>query len=150
MSQNTPPTHGLQIGDEPTQSEPDNAFSRLLQEFREGESLSELSDNLRKLVRAVHQTDKPGKLIYTVAVEPNGNAYLVTDDIKLKLPESKRVASVFFATEEATLQRQDPNQRNLDLREVRRPEVPIKDLSAGIKAANQAAGIQPEQGQASA
>ncbi len=107
---------------------PSNAFSRLLSEFRNGESLNELSEKLQELVGAVRDTGKPGKLVYTLIVKPSGNAHVVTDLITGKIPEMPRDASIFFATEECTLQRDDPDQKKLDLREVERPAAEVREV----------------------
>jgi hypothetical protein len=113
--------------------EPSNSFSSLLAEFRDGESLNELSEKLQMLVAAVRDTDKPGKLIYTLIVKPSGNAQVVTDKIDLKAPEAPREAAIFFATDECTLQRDNPNQRQLALREVQKPEPEIREAIAAKK-----------------
>lgn len=109
--------------------EPSNAFSRLLSEFRDGESLAELSEKLQELVAAVRDTGKPGRLVYTLIVKPSGNAHVVTDQITGKIPEMPRDAAIFFATEECTLQRDDPNQKKLDLREVTRPGQEVREVT---------------------
>lgn len=114
-----------------------NFFVKLLQEFREGESIAELSENLQALVSAVRETQKKGKLIYTIEVSPQGDAVVVGDKIQLKAPEMPRDASIFFATEENTLQRDNPNQRQFDLREVKRPEAEVRELKqAQVEAAS--------------
>jgi len=111
---------------------PSNDFSALLSQFRDGESLHELSDKLSKLVQAVRETGKPGKMTYTLIVKPSGDAVVVTDEEpKLKMPAVQREAAIFFVTEEATLVRHNPNQRQLELREVQKPApVELKEVKA--------------------
>jgi hypothetical protein len=110
-----------------TAVEQGNCFSRLLSEFREGESQAELSEQLQEVVAAVRDTGKPGKLTYTIIVKPSGNAIVVTDEIKTKVPQMPRDASIFFATDQNTLQRENPNQKRLDLRTVERPVQEVKE-----------------------
>lgn len=112
----------------PTAKEPSNFFVHLLTEFRDGESISELSEALQCLVAAVRDTEKKGTLTYIIKVAPQGEAVVVTDEIKLKAPEMTRDASIFFATEENTLQRDNPNQRHLEFREVQRPAQEVREV----------------------
>ncbi len=119
-----------------------NAFARLLQEFHDGDSLAELSENLQTLVASVKETKQQGKLIYTLTIRPSGNAIVVTDKIELKEPKDEREAAIFFATEQNTLQREDPNQRKLDLREVKRPAQEMREVTPPpsiLRSENQAA-----------
>ena len=72
------------------------------------------------------QIRKKGSLTLTVSVEPmpnsDGNALVVKDEIKLKLPEFARDASLFFADDDRNLVRQDPRQLTFEgLREVPPP-----------------------------
>lgn len=112
-------------------SEPGNAFTRLLSEFRDGASLSELSEKLQLLVAAVRETGRKGKLTYTLSVKSaaTGNeALIVLDEIELKAPRMERDVAIFFATEENRLQRDNPKQMRLDLRTVERPAVELKEV----------------------
>jgi len=105
-----------------------NSFGRLMSEFRNGGSGAELSEKLQALTLAVQQTGKTGSITYKIIVKPSGNALVVTDQITAKIPEAPRDAAVFFATEEGVLQREDPNQRKLDLREVNKEVVEVREL----------------------
>ena len=99
-----------------------------MSEFRNGGSGAELSEKLQALTLAVQQTGKTGSITYKIIVKPSGNALVVTDQITAKIPEAPRDAAVFFATEEGVLQREDPNQRKLDLREVNKEVVEVREL----------------------
>jgi hypothetical protein len=106
-----------------------NSFGLLMSQFRNGGSGAELSEKLQELTRAVQQTGKTGSLTYKIIVKPmTGGAFVVTDQIAAKIPEAPRDAAVFYATEQGVLQREDPNQRKLDLREVNRPEPEVREL----------------------
>ena len=74
----------------------------------------------------VKDTGKKGTITLTVTVEPmpksDGSALIVTDEIKLKLPEFAREASLFFADDDNNLRRDDPRQLTFEsLREVPAP-----------------------------
>ncbi len=101
-------------------------FVDWLRDQARGTSHDELSEALRDLTAKVKDTGKKGTLTYVVTVEPmpksDGNALLVSDEIKLKLPEFAREASLFFADDDNNLVRNDPRQLTFEsLREVPAP-----------------------------
>lgn len=121
--------------------EPSNSFMRLLQELRDGETLNEASKALQEVVQAVeqHGTDKKTGTItikLKIAIAGRGNAVAVTDEISIKKPEPDQDATLLYATEDGTLQRENPNQRNLDLRTVEGAAPEEKDLSTKKAAQN--------------
>lgn len=88
-------------------------FADFLREQARGHSHDELSEGLRDLVTRVRDTGKPGAITYTVKVAPTkgyAKALTVSDEIKLKLPEHDRDASLFFADADGNLTRNDPDQ----------------------------------------
>lgn len=96
-------------------------FADFLREQAKGHSHDELSEGLRDLVQRVADTGKKGSITYVVVVEPTKgtDALTVHDEIKLKLPEHDRDASLFFRDRDGNLTRSDPNQLAFDsLREV--------------------------------
>ena len=100
-------------------------FADWLREQAKGHSHDELSEGLHDLVSRVVDTGKKGTLTYTVSVEQlkDGDALVVKDEIKLRLPEHDRPASLFFRDGDGNLTRSDPNQLTFDsLREVPREE----------------------------
>lgn len=110
--------------EEPTRVRP---FSDFLREQAKGHSHEELSEGLRDLVARVQDTGKKGSITYVVTVEPTKGtkALTVHDEIKLKLPEHDRDASLFFPDRDGNLQRNDPDQLVFEtLREVPGPTTP--------------------------
>jgi hypothetical protein len=105
-------------------------FADFLREQAKGHSHEELSEGLRDLVGRVQDTGKKGSITYTVFVEPTKgmtDALTVSDQIKLKLPEHDRDASLFFSDADGNLTRSDPNQMVFEsLREVPPPGVNAK------------------------
>jgi hypothetical protein len=96
-------------------------FADFLREQAKGHSHDELSEGLRDLVARVQDTGKKGSITYVVTVEPTKgtSALTVSDEIKLKLPEHDRQASLFFTDRDGNLQRNDPDQLTFDsLREI--------------------------------
>jgi len=101
-------------------------FADWLRDQSRGKTHDELSEGLRDLVAKVIDTGKKGTLTLVITVEPmpksDGNALVVTDEIKLKLPEFAREASLFFADDDRNLVRSDPRQLAFEsLREVPPP-----------------------------
>jgi len=108
-------------------------FADFIREQNRGRTHDELGEALRDLVTKVEDTGKKGTLTLTITVEPlkgNEEALQVSDEIKLKLPEHDRGASIFFRGRDGNLQREDPNQPSFDfLREV--PPPPGVDPTTG-------------------
>jgi len=112
-----------------------NSFIDALQQFRSGESIHELSEGLQKLVLAVMDREKKGSITYTLTIHPRGNAVILTDKIDVKLPEEKREEKVFFANDDGTIQMQNPAQRNLEFKEVKKEPAPgVVDITEQTKA----------------
>lgn len=88
-------------------------FADFLREHAGGRSHNELSETLKDLVKAVSLTHKAGSLTLTITVKPmkdNVDALIVSDKIVAKVPQLDRKVSVFYATSEGNLVRDDPNQ----------------------------------------
>ena len=91
-------------------------FSATLDEINEGASKFELSQALEKLTKGVRETGKGGKLVYTIKIDPvagTKNQVSVADDIDLKLPKNARFKSLFFASQDNRLCRDDPDQMQM-------------------------------------
>lgn len=97
-------------------------FADWLREQAGGKSHDELSDAIYDLVQRVKDTGKKGSIVYTVSIGPmkgDKDVLVVDDQIKLKLPEHDRKASLFYTDKTGNLTRTDPNQLVFEsLREV--------------------------------
>ena len=91
-----------------------------LREHRGGKTADELADALQELVAAVVAEGKGGTLTLKISVKPSGKTggLEVSDDIKLSPPREVKSASIFFASPENNLVRQDPRQSVMELREI--------------------------------
>lgn len=108
-------------------------FDAVLRDIRYGDSIDELSEKFGALVGAVTATQKAGEITYKIKLKPaGGDAIEVIDSISVKMPELPRGSSVFFATPENNLVRNDPRQPALDgLRDVSsQPAAQLKDIAA--------------------
>jgi hypothetical protein len=99
-----------------------NTFELTLREMRAGQVVSDLSDELGKVIEAVRATGKPGELQLRIKVRPASKGdiatVLVEDKIDSKLPRPERAQTIFFTTDGNGLQRQDPRQTEMELRVV--------------------------------
>jgi hypothetical protein len=120
-----------------TDTDEDDAFVRpfadWLREQSGGKSHDELSEALHDLVARVRDTGKAGSLQFTIKVatmKGDHDVLVLSDEIKLRLPEHDRKASLFYADQHGNLSRTDPNQLTFEgLREV--PGVGTVDTSTG-------------------
>lgn len=106
---------------------PVRPFIETLRELRAGKTQDELADGLSEVVAAVRETGKAGRITLTITVTPASkgdvSTVFLSDKVTVSAPEFDRPATLFFATPENNLQRQDPNQRNLELRSVSEPTI---------------------------
>lgn len=105
-------------------------FISWLREQSSGRTHDELSEGLHDLIARVRDTGKRGTITLVVAVETlkgDADVLVVTDEIKLKLPEHDRSASMFYPDKHGNLTRTDPRQLTFD--ELR--EVPPQGVDAG-------------------
>lgn len=93
----------------------DGAFLRTLQNYRKGEVLTELSDALRRMMEAVSRAKRPGTIVLTVKVTPNGEMYGIIPNVEVKLPREPKVAALFYLDDNYNLVREDPHQQTLPL-----------------------------------
>lgn len=103
-------------------------FADWLREQGEGKTHDELSEALYDLVARVTDTGRKGTLTLTITVEPmkkSDEVLVISDEIKLKLPEFDRPVSVFYTDDQGNLIRNNPNQPELaGLRDVSAPGAP--------------------------
>jgi hypothetical protein len=95
-------------------------FMDFLREHRNGSTHDDLSDALQALVAAVTEEGKAGTVTLTIKVKPLGKSdgLEVAAEIKSSPPKAAAGVSIFFASPENNLVRQDPRQQTMELREV--------------------------------
>ena len=117
----TDPITGEVIEDPPIRP-----FADWLHEQSSGKTHDELSESLWDLVKRVQETGKKGSLQLLITVEPmkktDGAVLVINDEIKLRLPEFDRDASVSYVDRFGNLCRNNPMQPELSgLRDVSAP-----------------------------
>jgi len=83
--------------------------------------VAELDEKLAQLTQQVRHVGKPGKLVIELTLKPRNSEASevdVIEDARVTAPKQPRKGSIFFTTEEGSLTRTDPNQTEMDLREV--------------------------------
>lgn len=96
-------------------------FTHTINTLLNGATANELSERLREVVEGCRKTGKQGTLTLKLTVKPQGmgtGQYEIHDDITDKVPQLDKGMTLMFGTPEGNLQRNDPNQRELPLREV--------------------------------
>lgn len=103
-------------------------FSDILGEVENGQFLGEITAAVYAIIAKVMDTRKPGKLKVSMTFTPTGKGTVNVDaEFDAKEPEHDRPTTTFFVGKDFSLQRNDPNQPRLPLREVERPDnEPVK------------------------
>jgi hypothetical protein len=97
-------------------------FQDFIIQVNNGTTARELSEALEQVVAAVRGTGKSGAITLTLKVAPASkgatDVLMVESHVKTRLPGPDRGMTVFFATEDNHLVRNDPKQQTLPLRVV--------------------------------
>lgn len=113
-----------------------NVFTRTLQEIRNGDSLNEVSTELQRLIQAVRETGRAGKLTLKLKVEPASRGdvtrVFIEDQISVEIPKPQKAKALFFTLEDGGLQRKDPNQTEMDLKVVESKQGPLKEVAVAV------------------
>ena len=114
----------------PKTNEPvNNTFIGVINNLRKGKLLTEVSEQLQALTQAVMEHRRPGKLTLTIKIAPQGDGDVVvlTDDVEIKAPKTSPTGSVFYTTDDGLLSRDDPNQKEMALGVIAKPQPdPVK------------------------
>ena len=104
-------------------------YVHTLNQLLHGATSEELSENLSNCVEAVRNTGKQATLTLKLTVKPIGQGtgqYEIRDKITAAIPELDRGMTLMFGTPEGNLEREDPRQKNLELKAVE--DKPVGDL----------------------
>ena len=97
-------------------------FPETILQMNNGATVMELSNALEQVVGAVRAAGKSGSITLTIKVAPASkgatDVLMIESQVKTKLPEPDRGMTVFYATEDNHLVRNDPRQQLLPLRVV--------------------------------
>ena len=93
---------------------------KLLSDHRAGATLDEINEAIRDVTAAVTDERKGGTVVITIGIKPlgKGDGLEVGIETKAKPPKQTVGTSVFFATENNDLVREDPRQATMELRSI--------------------------------
>lgn len=98
-------------------------FTQFIQEQRRGALHEELSEQLAETVNAVMEHGKVGQVTIVLKIKPAGDGMVqIFDELKIKLPQGEKPPSMFFVDKRGNVQRQDPRQTELPIRNLERKE----------------------------
>ncbi|MGS2743566.1 hypothetical protein ACU6TU_08215 [Halomonas sp. LS-001] len=112
------------------------AFTMMLAKLRRGQTLEELSEALVEAQERCKDTGKMAEITLKVKIKPEKGMpgmFMLSDEIKSRLPEFDRGASVMFEDANMQLQLEDPRQQKMDLREVELKKREAKQLEEETK-----------------
>jgi hypothetical protein len=90
-------------------------FTDTIVSMRYGTLVDDLTKAMNELTAKCADTGRAGSLILTLQLKPGkGGQIEVFDDIKVKSPKEERGSSVFFATPDGNLTRDDPKQLQIE------------------------------------
>lgn len=102
-----------------------NSFAFIAANHCDGQLNQEMSDAVRDVVQAVRQTGKSGKIVLEMDIQPAskgaGNAIVIKHQVTPKKPKFEKDATIFFADDQHNLYRENPMQKQFDLRTVDKP-----------------------------
>ena len=86
------------------------SFQDVLTDLDEGKVHEQLTAQLPDLVKRVMETGKAGTITLTLRVKKENRMAVVNADVKVKLPAPATDSTLFYATEDGVLRRDDPKQ----------------------------------------
>lgn len=90
-------------------------FTDVLNSLRYGTLNDDLTKALNDLTTKCADTGRQGKLTLVLNLKPGkGGQIEIFDDIKVTAPKEERGSSIFWATPEGNLTRDDPKQRSIE------------------------------------
>lgn len=97
----------------------EDLFLHVVGQLRCGASQAELSTMLNECVNRARETGSAATLTLTIKIVPDGDGtYRLEDKYVHKLPSMKRSSTIMYGTPDGNLMRDDPRQRELDIRPV--------------------------------
>jgi hypothetical protein len=103
-------------------------FADVVRDLAGGKIYEDLGTQLGEIVSAVLETGKAGALSLSLSIKPNSEgSVLVTAAVKQKIPEPTTGSTLFFATTTGSLLRNDPRQGEMNLRDVKAEDKPLRE-----------------------
>lgn len=104
-----------------------NPALQMIAQLDGGRVVLALSEKYMRVVESVKRTGQKGELNLKLVIKPDGKGQVETvevhGDVKLKMPERGHKPTTFFVTEDNTLSRTDPGQREIEFPEPATPAI---------------------------
>jgi hypothetical protein len=97
-------------------------ISNILLNLEKGKVANELENSLEEIVRAIEERGGKGKLTLELNLKQSGGNNKIMEVsaiVKKALPDRTRVSSIFFVNQDHQLQRENPEQMNFKVMEVK-------------------------------
>ena len=98
-------------------------FSQTLSYLSRGSVDSELTEELAQLVKAVRETGRAGEITLKIKVQMHSakdeDTVVITPSVNNKLPKHDMAKAIMYSTYDGDLLRNDPNQTEMNLREIK-------------------------------
>lgn len=118
--------------EEKESQEVSNAFEVMLRKHRRGLAAHEISKKLQEALQSSRETGSKASLTIVVTIKPTSDDQVMIDiQSDTKLPKMKLPGSMFWIGEGCSLHTSDPRQPELPLREVKRDNDELRDVSNG-------------------
>lgn len=88
-------------------------FQDTLESLDDGKVLQQITGDMADAVRAARKTKKKAKLVLTLTMTPEGGMVRVAAECKTTIPKEPREMTLFYATDEGALTKDDPKQLTL-------------------------------------
>lgn len=92
-------------------------FVTVFADLDDGAVADNATECLIDLVNAVREANRKGSITITISAEPEGRQVTLDAKVTVKMPSKETNATVFYATDDGQLTRNDPKQTALDLRD---------------------------------
>jgi hypothetical protein len=119
----------------PENTNPSNGFNTFLADVRHGQVLDELKTALNNVVSGVKATGKKGRMTLEIEIAPASKGEkgdniptYITARVSEKVPKPDVRPAIYFTTADNRLQRNNPAQKELELRTVEAPVVPVREV----------------------
>jgi len=93
------------------------SFIDVLKELRGGQAIDDLGEEMNGLTEAIRQAGRGGKMTLTITAKPASkgaiSTLLLDLAITVKKPVKESESTIFYATDDNVLQRNDPRQPEL-------------------------------------
>lgn len=109
------------------------SFVEIISDLDDGRVVEELTHQLREVVRAARVSEKKGSVTLKIDIEPDGRQFIINASVKPTIPTPTPGMTMFFASDDGDLIKEDPKQEKLKHVDVK-PSGPLRTVGGGAPA----------------